>query len=33
MGGIRLRTKFLFSMVAVSAALTFTPLLVVRRSV
>jgi signal transduction histidine kinase len=33
MGGIRLRTKFLFSMVAVSAALTFTTLLVVRRTV
>jgi len=28
MGGIRLRTKFLLSMVAVSAALTFTTLLV-----
>ncbi len=33
MGGIRLRTKFLFSMVAVSAALTFTTLLVVRHTV
>ncbi len=33
MGGIRLRTKFLLSMVAVSAALTFTTLLVVRRTV
>ena len=33
MGGIRLRTKFLFSMVVVSAALTFTTLLVVRRTV
>src|SRR6266851_3203961 len=30
MGGIRLRTKFLLSMVVVSAALTFTTLLVVR---
>jgi len=33
MGVIRLRTKFLLSMVAVSAALTFTTLLVVRRTV
>jgi len=33
MGGIRLRTKFLLSMVAVSAALTFTTLIVVRHSV
>src|SRR5271170_6103433 len=33
MGGIRLRTKFLLSMIAVSAALTFTTLLVVRRTV
>jgi signal transduction histidine kinase len=33
MGGIRLRTKFLFSMVVVSAALTFTTLLVVRHTV
>ena len=33
MGGIRLRTKFLLSMVAVSAALTFTTLWVVRRTV
>jgi signal transduction histidine kinase len=33
MGGIRLRTKFLLSMVAVSAALTFTTLQVVRRTV
>jgi signal transduction histidine kinase len=33
MGGIRLRTKFLLSMVAVSAALTFTTLLVVRNTV
>src|ERR1019366_3140588 len=33
MGGIRLRTKFLFSMVAVSAALTFTTLLVVQHTV
>jgi signal transduction histidine kinase len=33
MGGVRLRTKFLLSMVAVSAALTFTTLLVVRRTV
>jgi signal transduction histidine kinase len=33
MGGIRLRTKFLLSMVLVSAALTFTTLLVVRRTV
>ena len=33
MGGIRLRTKFLLSMVAVSAALTFTTLLVVRHTV
>ncbi|MBI1741399.1 MAG: HAMP domain-containing protein [Candidatus Koribacter versatilis] len=33
MGGLRLRTKFLLSMVAVSAALTFTTLFVVRRSV
>ena len=32
-GGIRLRTKFLLSMVAVSATLTFTTLLVVRRTV
>ena len=31
--GIRLRTKFLLSMVVVSAALTFTTLLVVRRTV
>lgn len=33
MGGIRLQTKFLLSMVAVSAALTFTTLIVVRHSV
>jgi signal transduction histidine kinase len=33
MGGIRLQTKFLVSMVAVSAALTFTTLLVVRQTV
>ncbi len=33
MGGIRLRTKFLLCMVAVSAALTFTTLLVVRHTV
>ena len=33
MGGIRLRTKFLFSMVAVSAVLTFATLFVVRRTV
>ena len=33
MGGIRLRTKFLLSMVAVSAALTFTTLVVVRHTV
>lgn len=33
MNGIRLRTKFLLSMVAVSAALTFTTLLVVRHTV
>jgi signal transduction histidine kinase len=33
MGGIRLRTKFLLSMVAVSAALTFTTLLLVRHTV
>jgi len=33
MGGIRLRTKFLLSMVVVSAALTFTTLLVVRHNV
>jgi signal transduction histidine kinase len=33
MGGLRLRTKFLLSMVVVSAALTFTTLLVVRRTV
>jgi signal transduction histidine kinase len=33
MGGIRLRTKFLLSMVAVSAALTFTTLFVVRNTV
>jgi signal transduction histidine kinase len=33
MGGMRLRTKFLLSMVVVSAALTFTTLLVVRHSV
>lgn len=33
MGRIRLRTKFLISMVAVSAALTFTTLLVVRHTV
>jgi signal transduction histidine kinase len=33
MDGIRLRTKFLFSMVAVSAALTLTTLLVVRHTV
>jgi signal transduction histidine kinase len=32
MGGLRLRTKFLLSMVAVSAALTFMTLFVVRRS-
>ena len=31
MGGLRLRTKFLLSMVAVSAALTFTTLYVVRQ--
>ncbi len=33
MSGIRLRTKFLLSMVVVSAALTFTTLLVVRHTV
>src|SRR5258708_35011628 len=33
MGGIRLRTKFLLSMVVVSAALTFTTLLVGRHTV
>src|SRR5215475_8788055 len=33
LGGMRLRTKFLLSMVAVSAALTFTTLYVVRRTV
>src|SRR5271156_82444 len=33
MGGIPLRTKFLLSMVAVSAALTFTTLVVVRHTV
>ena len=33
MGGIRLRTKFMLSMVVVSAALTFTTLLVVRHTV
>ncbi len=33
MRGLRLRTKFLLSMVAVSAALTFTTLFVVRRTV
>jgi len=33
MGGIRLRTKFLLSMVVVSAALTFTTLLVVQHTV
>ncbi|MBI3475752.1 MAG: HAMP domain-containing protein [Acidobacteria bacterium] len=33
MGGLRLRTKFLLSMVAVSAALTFTTLYVVRHTV
>src|SRR5215471_9506479 len=33
MDGIRLRTKFLLSMVVVSAALTFTTLVVVRHSV
>jgi signal transduction histidine kinase len=33
MSGIRLRTKFLLSMVVVSAALTFTTLLVVRSNV
>ena len=33
MGGLRLRTKFLLSMVAVSATLTFTTLYVVRRTV
>ncbi len=33
MGGIRLRTKFLLSMVVVSAALTLTTLLVVRNTV
>lgn len=33
MGGLRLRTKFLLSMVVVSAALTFTTLLVVRHTV
>jgi len=33
MGGVRLRTKFLLSMVVVSAALTFTTLLVVRGTV
>ncbi len=33
MGGIRLRTKFLLSMIVVSAALTLTTLLVVRHTV
>ena len=33
MGGLRLRTKFLLSMVLVSAALTFTTLFVVRHSI
>jgi signal transduction histidine kinase len=33
MGGIRLRTKFLLSMIAVSATLTLTTLLVVRHTV
>lgn len=33
MGGLRLRTKFLLSMVAVSVALTFTTLFAVRRTV
>ena len=33
MGGVRLRTKFLLSMVVVSAALTLTTLLVVRHTV
>ena len=33
MGGLRLQTKFLLSMVLVSAALTFTTLLVVRHTV
>src|SRR6202161_4383800 len=33
MGGIRLRTKFLLSMVSVSAALTFPTLLLVRNTV
>ena len=33
MGGLRLQTKFLLSMVLVSAALTFTTLYVVRRTV
>ncbi len=33
MGGLRLRTKFLLSMVAVTAALTFTTLFVVRHTV
>ena len=33
MGGLRLRTKFLLSMVAVSATLTFTTLYVVRHTV
>jgi signal transduction histidine kinase len=33
MGGLRLRTKFLLSMVAVTVALTFTTLFVVRRTV
>jgi len=33
MGGLRLRTKFLISMVAVSTALTLTTLLVVRHSI
>src|ERR1700721_2443528 len=33
MGGIRLRTKFLLSMVLVSATLTFATLFVVRRTV
>jgi len=33
MGGIRLRTKFLLSMVAVSATLTFTTLVAVRHTV
>ena len=33
MGGLRLRTKFLLSMVVVSAALTFTTLFVVRHTI